>query len=295
MIGEARFLDDTWVLRMESIEELIRICDSAWQQHKRCNGMLYSSSFVGRYFESWEDIVKAAQEPWQEGLDIVQGMIYELDNHAHEILPPRDRRRKRRFTENDGEDVDLDRLRNGQPDFWVQAQRQELLGPQNITVICNVSANGGVSHDKILWRGAAAIVLSDYLEKAGYRVELWASDYYYNSPYLGKYSFTPLLLKEARDPLDISMLVTAVSGWFFRTVFGFQLQHAAPGGHLYPAHYGYGGARTISKDLSCVQELVGVNSTLITIDGVWSQEQALTKIKEVLQSVNSHSLEGSHV
>ena len=176
--------------------------------------------FIGRDFSGWADVFQAARTVWPDGLAIVDKMLADLDDVS--MPRPVSRRRRTRFAEDDGNELDYDRLRSGQP-FWRTSRRENTRGPATITIIVDVGANANVKHSDILWRGAAAIALTKRLEEAGYRVELWAAHRAegvwvpLGSPSID--GFQAVCLKRPGDPLDPSTLVSAVSGWFFRTAF----------------------------------------------------------------------------
>ncbi len=89
-------------------------------------------------------------------------------------------------------------------------------------MIVNVGGNCGTRHRNLLWRGAAAVALTRLLEEAGYRVELWAAvkvtRVWQRKDKFDTAVMDAVCLKRAGDPLDESTLISAVSGWFFRTV-----------------------------------------------------------------------------
>lgn len=274
--------------RYSSVSELIQACDKAWQEGRRSKTFLDRIDFVGRNFHSWEEVKTASQEPWMEGLDIVQAMIYELDREGHNLPQPKDRKRRKVFSNDSGDDLDYDRLRNGQEEYWVRTQRQEVTAPQFISLICNVGANCTTRSKDILWRGAAAIVLADALEKNGFRVELHATHlskgvfkYHPNN-----YSYRSICAKEAQSPLDIASIVTVLSGWFFRSIFGFQGEHIPP--HLTVDTPGYGYSQNIMEYCPCVQEIC-TGAKPIIIDGVWSLEAAKQKVRSVILSLGENS------
>ena len=203
----------------DSVEELLDDVQTIPEERFGDNGYISikDGRFIGRRFESWDDVYAAAQSVWSEGLEIVDRMLADLDGIS---LPrPTSRRRRTRFSEDDGDELDYDRFRDGR-DFWRSSRRENTRGPATITVLVDVGANCGVKHSDILWRGAAAIALTKRLEEAGYRVELWTvhlAAHAWQDGCCDVDSFQAVCLKRPGDPLDISTLVAAVSGWFFRT------------------------------------------------------------------------------
>lgn len=177
-------------------------------------GQLEVNDRIG--FESLADVMTSVRTAWPEGLAILDRMLEDL---RHAALPtPKSRKRKMRWSSESGDELDLDRLRAGQ-DYWRTTRREMQTGPSTMTVLVDVGANCNVAAEDILWRGAAAVALTQILEAAGYRVELWSvirSRELFNSDTTD--GVVGCCLKRTEDPLDVSTLINAVSGWFFRTV-----------------------------------------------------------------------------
>ena len=198
----------------DSVEDLIE--SVAWVPAKNTRNLvpLNEASKLGRTFESWDEVVATARRPWDEGLKTIESLAAEL---ADSDLPkPVCRKRKLRWSEVDGDEVDYDRLRGGGK-FWRGTHRAKVLGSAVVSIVIDLNAKISVKHYDILWRGAAALAMTRILEEAGYRVELWsvhrAKEVYSD----GSGHFHAVLLKRSSDPLDESTLVNAVSGWFYRT------------------------------------------------------------------------------
>lgn len=266
-----------------SIEDMIRDCTDAHRDGRRES--LHGGSFVGRKFNSWDEVVQAAKSPWPEGLDAVDHMRGEVEEISGSLPAPKDRRRRRVTSPDTGDDIDLDRLRGGQ-DYWWRTHRQLVTAPQNVTLVTNESTHCGVDADKILWRGVAGIVLCDLLERRGYSVELWTVNWTSHGYKNGDDTFFALRLKEAGSPLDPADVVNAVSGWFFRTVF-FQAYHTRA--DVRPT-YTLGRPNHFAYSTRLLEELRGPNSTLVVIDDVWSLDQAVSRIRSTIDSLNEQTV-----
>lgn len=173
--------------------------------------------FIGRKFKSIAEARDAARVLWAEGMAMLDEMRAEL---AKVTLPtPKSRKRRLKWDEANGDEVDNDRLRSGQ-DYWRTSHREYTPGPATRVII--VQVGGTAMHDSrdLLWRGAAAIALAEALENAGYRVEIYAittgGHRYTNGV---QHDMTAITLKEADEPLDPSTLINVTSGWFYRTIF----------------------------------------------------------------------------
>ena len=213
----------------DSVEDILTACGKARPSKILDGASLYRESWVGRDFTSWQDVYSSARQPWDEGVEIVERMVAELESIG--LPKPKSRKRKSRFSEDDGDELDYDRLRTGQA-FWRRCQRENMAGPQTVTLVVDVSTRGSVAHEDILWRGAAAIAITKVLEEAGFRVELWMArcSNKYGRDGLG--TVVGVNLKRAGDPLDIATLIAAVSGWFFRSVvIKSETIHATPRNH----------------------------------------------------------------
>lgn len=207
---------ETHYRRFDSIEELLADVRAADLDQGPGVRALKRKEFVGRYFNTWSDVYSAAMSAWPEGMDTVQRMVRELEDDSS-VPKPVSRRRRPRFSEDDGDELDYDRLRSGQP-FWRTSRRQSTRGPQTVTIVVDVNARSAIEHSNILWRGAAAIAMTHVLEQAGFRVELWTAHRTEHAYTDGSNHMHVVCLKRAGDPLDAGTLVSAVSGWFLRSV-----------------------------------------------------------------------------
>lgn len=263
-----RIFDDV----TEAIEKCQRTPCSAictWERSDR----------VGYYFPVWKAVLDKCQEAHTETVEQVESMIEELE--GSDIPQPMVHKRRPRFRDNDGDEIDLDRLRGGQ-DYWRVCERQATVGSQIKTIIVNLSTSINVDVDDIHWRGAAAITLCHLLEAAGYQCEIWGvhtvSECYNNKDG----HFHAIKLKDCYGSIDIDSLSTTVSGWFYRTIW-FALKER-PELRLSGIKDGLGEPRSISPNH--LQHLAGSISTApedtIIIEDLFSRWSAVNKVKRVL-------------
>jgi hypothetical protein len=223
---------------------------------------------------------EAAAKTWAKGLRIVEGMLAELD--SADMPQPTSRRRKRRWSEDSGDDVCLDRMRSGQR-FWRDTHRTHVKSSGTITVICDVRAAGGVSWDAALWRAVSAIVLTYLLERAGYRVELWAAQAEYMM-FENADGFTACRIKRHGEPLDIGAAITGMSTWFYRAIM---FRSANIVQSRVPTNYcGYDRKDGV-KDF--VTELTNDKQTFI-VQNVFTKERSLEFIKQAAAAIESGEL-----
>lgn len=200
----------------DSPMDVIDSAERGYKISKRGNYLGSSTNWTDKNFESWNHLREVFLKPWKEGIETVEDMLNEIK--AQELPRPKSRRRKARWSEDDGE-IDIDRVMVGDADFYREVKREIVHGPSNVLLLTNLDAYGNDTHSKIFWRGAAAIAAADLIEDAGYSVEIWVWCHG-TRVYSGSCSqqFHAFPLKRAGEPIDIGTMINALSGWFLRTV-----------------------------------------------------------------------------
>ncbi len=267
----------------DSMDEVVNYVASVPESRIEDHDCTQRTSFTGRRFSDWAEVYKATREVWPEGIEVLERMLVDLG--GTELPKPVSRKRKMRFAEDDGDELDYDRLRAGQA-FWRYTRRANTKGPATITIMVDVAANCQVNHQNILWRGAAAVALTKILEEAGYRVELWLIDktvevWANNNRNWDIDSMHAVCLKRPGDVLDTSTLISAVSGWCFRTVFFRAL--CAGSYHIDPS-LGYA-RKPDDADLDEVSR----DAKRVLIAGVWNYEDAVNLIKNTVNSITTNN------
>ena len=229
---------------------------------------------VGRTFADASDLRQKAGDRWAEGLELVESMVRDIEDAT--MPAPWCRRRRTRFSDVDGAELDLDRLRAGQ-DFWRTTHRENVAAPANLTLCVDVAANWNRKPAELIWRGVAAIVLCERLEAAGYRVELWAYEAGSGCYTDGADDLVAVRLKGLSDTLDRSTLVNAVSGWFFRTVVFAELSQSHDGRKL---ECGYGSHRL--PDAAELQEVTH-DADAVIVQELWDRQAAVGFVRHTLQ------------
>lgn len=173
--------------------------------------------WVGRNFHNdLKNAEKALGELWQEGMDIYDKVSQRLRDV--ELPRPVSIKRRGAWSEDGGDEIDLDRMRRGQA-YWRTTHRDHRPGPMSITIVSNVAANSSKSSMEMMWRGAASVVLTNILEDAGYRVELWAAGYSQEVWTDDKNNVHATCLKRTTDPMDVGALINVLSGWCYRSIY----------------------------------------------------------------------------
>jgi hypothetical protein len=225
-----------------------------------------------------------ARAPWPAGMDVVENFARRLRDV--ELPQLKERRRRLRFGEDHGDEVDLDRLRAGQP-YWRLSVREDYSGPTEVTVVADLTAPRAVGADDVLWRGAAAVALTKILEEKGYAVELWAVEgAAHHYPECMKDTTVAVRLKRPGDVLDVSTLTNVVSGWYYRTLFFALLRGIGEDQGLSPDWFNL--SRTPdAADLDAISH----DRNRVYVSGVFSFDSTVRVITKALEGVSETFLE----
>ncbi len=261
-----------------SVEEMIADCDQTAKEGRIATTIRpHQDNFVGRRLPDWQAVKDAVKEIWDEGLDQVKDMLLSLEHQRQDLPVPTDVRRKKHWA-GEGDEFSHERLQAGQ-DPWLTTARTQVQSQKQLTILVNLTAFAYVKANDILWRGAAAICLTDLLEQAGYRVEFWGVEHTYNRFFDGHTTFTAVKLKSMHQPVDLGTLTTSVSGWFYRTA----MWQAGRKPDKEPSP-GYGQVQKISQTDDVVKDIVG-NSSAVIINSCSSKEKALKVVKNVIEQL----------
>ncbi|MDX1964337.1 MAG: hypothetical protein SFX18_14385 [Pirellulales bacterium] len=176
----------------------------------------HNIDFVGRKFTGIDHAKQELHGHYQPTADDYFAVKSYLDDM--DLPVPVNVKRRLRWNEDNGDALCVDRLRAGQP-YWQECQRMPSTGRSNITIVCNVATSCDVKSRDILWRGAAAITLADWLEQAGYSVRLIAAKYNLNSYTNGDQLLLSCVVKDYGQSVSESLLANALSGWAYRTLW----------------------------------------------------------------------------
>lgn len=200
--------------------------------------------WVGKSLASYEDAVKASFSVWEHGAKVLRECLTKLK--AVNLPELKSRQRKLVYSTENGDEIDLDRMRSGQP-YWRESVREEVAGPSEVTIIIDTGATGNYSSESMLWRGAAAIALACLLEERGYRAEIWATNCGDRFSGSRELLLEAVNLKKTSDPLDTNTLINATSGWFYRSI-GFSLHSTYCSKNHRELDRSYGRSRSASYD-----------------------------------------------
>lgn len=140
------------------------------------------------------------------------------DKIAGKIKSPTNARRRVKFSEFDGAELDYDRLRAGQ-EYWRTSQRRKRKSPKTIALFIQVGQLAKRHWSDSIWRVAAGVATTVALEAAGYRVELHAVYVTADQRSIDGYTTTDVLIKRPSQPLDVNTAINTCAGWSHRTLF----------------------------------------------------------------------------
>lgn len=184
-------------------------------------GSAYSEGgrFYGADCHTGEAVKKTMLDGWSQGRERLSELSTKLDTAD---LRPVDKRR--RLTRGpSGDSLDIHAVYSGRLDVaWRSARRTSLTGPQKIELCANMLCSGAEHADVLFWRGAAAVVLADLLERAGYMVRLavvfGGNAYGERTPGQKTKTSCRVIVKDHGAPLDITSTSAVLLPGFFRAL-----------------------------------------------------------------------------
>jgi G3E family GTPase len=237
----------------------------------------------GRYGQQWygglkslDEAARLIEKGWPEGAERVSRLAASISD----LLPKaKSVRRKLRWSDS-GDEVDRDRVMAGDLDHsWRSSRREALDAPRTITVETNWGGNCRLTADELFWQGAMAAAVTDRLEDAGYRVEVFANNY---TSHRGGYSLTRVRIKEAESPMRPDALAAVLChAGIFRT-FGIFAIEQTP----YKVNYVHGAVKELTAKREGLVAAGVMDRDSILFPMANSEAQAVAAIKRAIQSIN---------
>lgn len=246
-----------------------------------------ASGFTGRKIEGGiEELVKVGKGVWEEGIEKYKEMRKELIKRwdTEKNIPAEIRRRRKHKEE--GDELDVDKWKEGEEKMWISSERVFMTGPQNVTLVVEASSPGIVHWERANVRGSLCVALADILEERGYTCDILFVDYCkypYGSGEGEEYMCNSLVLKESGMPIDISSLVNATSTWYFRTIV-LQSMDESGAGRIAAVDRGLH-QRLKEMDADIWQETCGDWTRKYSIEGVWDIESGIRLGCKILRDI----------
>jgi hypothetical protein len=136
-----------------------------------------------------------------------------------DVAAPSAPRRKVRRGQEWGEELDVDRYLSRDPSPWDRSVR-ERQPRRTVTIGCNLTVNGGVKPEELLYRGAAALALADVLTSRGVNVGIVAFDSVHLPTDIVGRGVIRYTLKDPLMPLDLGAITFALCEIAFYRVVG---------------------------------------------------------------------------
>lgn len=212
-------------------------------------------------------------------------------------VPAAKSRRRRTVWSDQGDELNVDRAMRGDWDqAWRKAQRQWTNGPSTVEIAAHFGGNCDKTSDQLFWGGAAALVICDILEDAGYNVAISGYQLTNQSArHDGKgdagwgrnnLSVDKVLIKQAGEPLREDAVASVVcSAGVFRTL-GFR---AIMGADVFNVDGGLGSTSSWQIAEPMLREAGRWPEEAIKINSVYSRETAIAEIKRVIKMVQDQA------
>ncbi len=214
---------------------------------------------------------------WQEGASKLTGC-------ADEIAPPmaKSRRRKPEWCDV-GDELDADRAIRGDWDTaWRSSKRVWSSGPSHVTVYAPFGGGCHESADRMFWSGAAALIVVDKLEQAGYSVRL-VGTHVVTSTHSNKACRNDVILKESTDPLQIDALASVLCHAGIVRTFGFSALCSVPTA----IGEGLGYANSLHQSRDLFADVGELPEGAIILDSSRTREACLAEIQRVIATLTT--------
>jgi hypothetical protein len=229
-----------------------------------------SPSWFGAECNHGRDVLKLMREGWKQGRDRMNELRGKIGTVE---LVPQDRKR-RKVRADMGDSLDIHAVYAGRFETaWTVARRTNTRGPQRIDIVANMICYGHEHADVLFWRGAAAAVLADLLETAGYMVRLVVN---FGGRAEDVQTSCRITVKDHGMPFDVTSISAVILPGFFRA-----LGHAWLVNHAPHARYGMG--------ISVSQGRVEAGEVLLS-HKVRDHGTAVAAINEIIKRLNDGTL-----
>lgn len=167
------FMASCWQLWLDGKADLLSVLNvppspEDKDQRDRLVSCLNNSSHRGFYGASEAEARSIIDKGWPEGAQMVEALAKQV---SEQLAPPASRRRTRKW-DVDGDEVSGERLQLGYDEVWQSSHRKLRSSCGLVEVVASWGEGCSASLNQLKWSGAAALALTDLLEKADYSVEL---------------------------------------------------------------------------------------------------------------------------
>ena len=230
----------------------------------------YTSEWMGG-MHSWKEATSILGNGWPEGAERLRALAGKLSAQ----LPQAKSIRRKATWADDGDEICKDRLQAGQIEqCWRTMRRSPFVAPQTVAIETPWGGHFRQTAEELFWQGAAAAVLTDILEEAGYRVELYANRV---SEERGRRHCTRLKVKEADMPMRLDGVAAALChAGIFRT-FGFLCIEQA---EFDVDDWGHGHGSELSRQDA---EVLNGGIESVHIGTISTQSQAIAVVRQFIE------------
>lgn len=227
---------------------------------------------------------KLIHSGWSEGSGRMESAIGKLAVAGTASI----KRRPRWGSE--GDDLDISRVYGGQLDLAWRSTKRELPagGRTHVTIKLNIGTRSNVPAADTFWRGAAACILADSIEEAGYRVRVVAISEV-KEPINGgvpkgcenKISMS-IILKDFNEPLNIETLAVTTAHPAILRIGGFCARMSLP------SKISDSFGSSVYTDTVIGRDGYGDDADApLMIENVWSKQDAIDAMERLSATVGT--------
>ena len=164
----------TWQLHCDGARELVECFDlppssvGRYQYDEQRRAM--AGPAIYRFYGDTEaNARKILLNGYPEGAKLVETLAAKIED---EMPAPASRRRMRKWSDCEGDEISVERMQSGHDDFWLSSHRRLRSACGLVEIIADWGDDCGATLEQLKSSGAAALALCDLLEKSDYSCEL---------------------------------------------------------------------------------------------------------------------------
>jgi phage tail protein X len=279
--------------RPAAFERQLLSVDTGWSSRDKFN-------WYGTV-DGWKDVMHKTEHGWPELRQTLAKMLDDIQLEIPPFTSYVSTRRRKRVRAEHGDTIDMMRVYNGDLDHaWELPAHIErmAINTKRVTLVFDVTANGGIKNSQAMWRAALCMLLTDKLASVGRVFEVWVIDSTagaFNTGFFTAARSAPRVLwaawcvKRSNDPIVMDRLCAMLSIGFMR-VAGFMAIGAGP---WEPNPY-IGSA--YNRGLPCtLRDRRAAGEVVVRIGECYSKEEVLIEYARAWKEVEEHSAANAHV
>lgn len=201
--------EDLLICRFDGMEHFLCVGErtlSPGEDRRRASRRASDKGWFGT--STYGDSLLLARKGWPEGERAMEKFLPEMMSWFSEHT-----QRDRWLLDVEGEEIDVPRMLNGEPECWRHRQTTsgKRRGRKYIHIVVNCAVSCAVAGTEVAQRGACIAGFIATVERVGYQVQLTVIEGIRSGPAFGRYLALIVPVKDYNDRFDLPSLVYPLS------------------------------------------------------------------------------------